>query len=122
MDAALAVEPPKRKAERPPKQTTNDEPESGERRSKRPRRSTAAAGGGKITPAKKSEREKRAEDRSTKTFDGVELPSPPRRRHVSSRASASIRDEQVGKVDDNMNGDQDEAEAGSGPEGLCIND
>jgi hypothetical protein len=76
VDAALAVDPPKRKAGRPPKQVSsiNDEPES-DHRAKRVRKSI-----GESITAIKSQREERAERRSPKKFDGVVLPS--RRKYV----------------------------------------
>jgi hypothetical protein len=104
VDAALAVDPPKRKAGRPPKEVSNanDKPESGHR-AKRVRKSI----GGPTTPVK-SQREERAERRSPRKFDGVILPS----RRKSARhevAQESSGEEGNGEVSDADNN----AEAGS---------
>lgn len=93
VEAALAVEKekevtaPKRKAERPAKET-QVEPE---RRSKRARKSVGGA-----TPVK-SRRQSRAEERTMKKFDGVELPTksqPSRRSSRAARSSSAQADDE----------------------------
>ncbi|KIM87817.1 hypothetical protein PILCRDRAFT_262210 [Piloderma croceum F 1598] len=100
--AALAVDPPKRKARRPPKEVSNanDEPESGHR-AKRVRKSIGE-------PTIKSQRKERAERRSPKKFDGVILPSQRKsaRHEVAQEASGEEAKGEVSDADNN-------AEAGS---------
>lgn len=87
----------KRKAERPAKET-QAEPE---RRSKRARKSV-----GGVTPVK-SKRQSRAEERTSKKFDGIELPGKRRQSRRSSRAaprssSAQADDEETEGAPDNQ--------------------
>lgn len=94
---AVEAATPKRKADRPLKET----PAEPERRSKRPRKSV-----GGVTPVK-SRRESRAEERSAKKFDGVELPSSRRSSRRSpvtaTTSSAQVGDEEVEDAPDSTN-------------------
>ncbi|KAF7966336.1 hypothetical protein HWV62_39132 [Athelia sp. TMB] len=83
---------PKRKAERPAKEIETEP----ERRSKRVRKSV-----GGVSPIK-SKRQSRAEERSTKKFDGVELPSPKRR--ASRRSSMAARESSAQADDEETEG------------------